>query len=338
MLKLINDDCIAAMQKIPDNSIDFILTDLPYGIVNCEWDEVIPFDALWDAYMRIIKPNGVIALFGNQPFTTKLIQSKQQYFRYCWYWIKNNATGHPFAKVQPMRKVEDICIFIKSPTQNNKGQHEALRDYFFSELQKSGLKRKDIDRILGNCMSSHYFTRGEQFAIPSAENYEKLQKGTGCFPRDYADISAEFHGGGKRGGIPAATYNPQGLRKLEKPIRKRTGAKTSNVYDAATLGNDYVQTMTGYPNNVLYFDNEAASNRNRLHPTQKPVALLEYLVRTYTNEGETVLDSCMGSGSTAIACMNAGRRFIGIELDKTYYDIATQRCGEWFYQLPLECS
>ena len=327
MLKLINGDCIIEMQKIPDNSIDFILCDLPYGITDCEWDTVIPFDRLWTAYRRIIKPNGTIALFGNHPFTAKLIQSNFADFRYCWYWIKNNATGFANAKKQPMRKVEEICIFIKSPSQNNKGLHEGLREYFFSELRSSGLKRKDVDRILGNCMSSHYFTHGEQFAIPSAENYEKLQKATGFFQRDYADIKAEFSGGKDGSTTTAATYNPQGLRKLEKPLMKK-GRKTSRVYDGSTLNKDMVQWFTGYPTNVLRFENEAASNKNRLHPTQKPVALLEYLVKTYTNEGETVLDNCMGSGSTGVACLNTGRRFIGIELDRNYFDISCTRLGE----------
>lgn len=318
------------MRDIPDKSIDFILCDLPYGITECKWDSVIPFSDLWAAYRRIIKPNGVIALFGNQPFTTDLISSNKTDFRYCWYWIKNNVTGFANARKQPMRKVEDICIFIPRPYSNNKGQHAALREYFFSELDKSGLKRKDIDRILQNNMSSHYFTNGEQFAIPSAVNYEKLQRATGCFSRAYEDIAAEFAGGrGKKTVIPTATYNPQGVRKLEKPkIKRRRG--TYSVYDDETLNHDYTQQYTGYPNNVLPFNNDAASNKKRLHPTQKPVALLEYLVKTYTNEGETVLDNCMGSGSTAIACLNTGRRFIGIELERRYFDVTCTRIGEWY--------
>lgn len=330
MLKLINDDCISAMQKIPDNGIDLILCDLPYGITDCKWDKIIPFDKLWSEYRRIIKPNGVIALFGNQPFTTDLISSNKADFRYCWYWFKNNTTGFASAKYQPMRKVEDICIFIKKPYQNNKGQHAALRDYFFSELQKSGLKRKDVDKILQNCMSSHYFTRGEQFSIPSEANYRKLQQATGHFQRDYSEIKAEFHRGNiKRGKIQKATYNPQGLRKLEKPIRRSASGKM-HIYDNSTLNKQHEQHYTGYPNNVLTFKNEVAGNKNRLHPTQKPVKLLEYLVKTYTNECETVLDNCMGSGSTAIACLNTGRRFIGIEIERDFYNIACCRVGEWY--------
>ena len=330
MLKLINDDCVAAMQKIPDDSIDFVLCDLPYGTTNCEWDKIISFDKLWTAYKRIVKPNGVIALFGNQPFTTDLISSNKRDFKYCWYWFKSNTTGFALAKIQPMRKVEDICIFIKKPYQNNKGQHAALRDYFFTELRKSGLKRKDIDKILKNTMSSHYFTRGQQFSIPSEENYKKLQQATGHFSRDYSEIKAEFlRSNINKSTSQGSTYNPQGLRKLDKPIYRKPSGKM-NIYKDSTLNKQHVQYYTGYPNNVLTFENDVASNINRLHPTQKPVKLLEYLVKTYTNEGETVLDNCMGSGSTAIACLNTGRHFIGIELDKEFYDKACSRIGEWY--------
>lgn len=323
--RLYHMDCIEGMKQLPDGSIDFILSDLPYGITNCKWDNIIPFDDLWKAYRRIIKVNGVIALFGNQPFTTKLIYSNLSDFRYCWYWIKNNVTGFANAKKQPMRKVEDICIFIKSPSQNNKGQHEELREYFFSELNKSGLKRKDVDKILNNCMSSHYFTKGQQFAIPSAGNYEKLQKATGRFQRDYKEIKAEFSGQrATEKGTPKATYNPQGLRELEKPIHRHRRGKDS-VYKDSTLNKPTVQIYTGYPNNVLYFSNEVVSNNNRLHPTQKPLALCEYLIRTYTNAGEVVLDSCAGSGTTLLAAKNTGRQYIGFETNEKYYHAAIER-------------
>lgn len=330
MLKLINDDCLIAMQKIPDNSIDFILCDLPYGTTDCKWDKVIPFEPLWAAYKRIIKPNGVIALFANQPFTTDLIASNKTDYKYNWYWVKGNTTGFCLAKFQPMRKVEDICIFIKKPYTNNEGLHTELREYFLSELKKSGWKRKEIDELLQSRMSSHYFTKGQQFAIPSESNYKLLQEATGRFGRDYEDIKAEFYGGqGEKSQNQRSTYNPQGLRKLDKPIYKKA-RKGMSIYKAGTLNKDTIQYYTGYPHNVLTFKNEVASNIGRLHPTQKPLKLLEYLIKTYTNEGETVLDNCMGSGTTGIACRNTGRRFIGIEIDKKYYDIALTRLGDWY--------
>lgn len=221
------------MQDIQAESIDFILCDLPYGVTDCKWDNIIPFPDLWEQYKRVIKPNGAIALFSIQPFTTRVIQSNLKEFRYCWYWKKNNKTGAPFAKVQPMRCIEDICVFYK---------HKP-------------------------------------------------------------------------------TYNPQGLKKLDKPIvkQKRT---TGGVYQTFR-GEVTPQQYTNYPANLIEFN--GVSGTERQHPTQKPVPLLEYLIRTYTNEGETVLDNCMGSGSTGVACMNTGRKFIGIEKDNKYYQISLNR-------------
>lgn len=237
--KLYNGDCLEVMQNIQEKSVDCILCDLPYGVTVCKWDSIIPFAELWKQYKRIVKPNGAIILFSVQPFTTKLIQSNLKDFRYCWYWKKNNKTGAPFAKVQPLRCVEDICIFYK---------HKP-------------------------------------------------------------------------------TYNPQGLRKLDKPIIPKISK--SDIYDSFnTKGNP--QYYTNYPANLIEFD--GVSGKERQHPTQKPVPLLEYLIKTYTNEGETVLDNCMGSGSTGVACLNTGRKFIGIELDKEYFNIAENRINkvkEW---------
>lgn len=231
-------DCLEVMQDIPDKSIDLILCDLPYGTTACAWDKKIPFEPLWKQYERIIKDRGAIVLFSAQPFTAQLITSNKKRFRYCWYWKKNNKTGFAYAKVQPMRCIEEICVFYKK----------------------------------------------------------------------------------------APTYNPQGLTKLKKPkYRRKTKAVKDYVYSWSTLSNDVTQKYTNYPTHLLKFANEAASNKKRYHPTQKPVALLEYLIKTYTNEGETVLDNCMGSGSTGVACINTNRRFIGIEQDNDYFKIAVNR-------------
>ena len=221
------------MKDIEDESIDMILCDLPYGTTACKWDSIIPFNELWSHYNRLIKYDGAIVLFSVQPFTTKLINSNMENYRYNWYWIKNNVTGFSFARYQPMRKVEDICVFYK----------------------KHGL------------------------------------------------------------------YKPQGLKKVENP-KTYNGTKT-NVY--SRLNKPYTTKYTNFPNNILEYKNEVASNRNRLHPTQKPVKLLEYLIKTYTNEEMIVLDNCMGSGSTGVACLNTNRKFIGIEKEDKYFNIAKER-------------
>lgn len=237
MIKLYKGDCLEVMENIPDNSIDLILCDLPYGITNCKWDSLISFDKLWKQYHRIIKNNGVIALFSSQPFTTKLIYSNFKYFKYCWYWKKSNVTGGIFCKYQPMRCIEDICVF-----------------------------------------------------------YKKMP-----------------------------TYNPQGIREL-KQIKIKQPQETIQVYRKKK--NPSIQTHTGYPKHILEFDNVPTNKRH--HPTQKPVELLEYLIKTYTNPGEIVLDNCMGSGSTGIAALNTGRKFVGIELQDKYFNISCNRFGEWF--------
>lgn len=230
-LSLFNGDCLKVMQDIPQKSIDLILCDLPYGTTACKWDSIIPFGLLWEQYDRVIKDNGAVVLFAAQPFTTKLIQSNLKDFRYCWYWKKNNVTGGQFAKVQPMRCIEDICVFYRKKP----------------------------------------------------------------------------------------TYNPQGIVKIINPV-KREMNNQSNVYK--WRGKEmYIQQYTNYPKHLICF----AKDKTNLHPTQKPVALLEYLIKTYTNEGETVLDNCMGSGSTGEACLNTNRRFMGIEKDDKYFNIAKNR-------------
>lgn len=241
MYQLLNGDCLELMKDIPDGSIDMILCDLPYGTTECKWDSIIPLDKIWEEYGRIIKEDGVIALTSAQPFTSKLISSNIRAYRYSWYWIKNMVTGFAFAKSQPLRKVEEICIFYK---------------------------KKPM-------------------------------------------------------------YNAQGLVKVEKPkVKYRTPRKadpTDTAYSTRLYG-EYVSEWTNYPTNVLNIKVERG-----LHPTQKPIELCEYLIKTYTHEGMTILDNCMGSGTTGVACMNTNRRFIGMELNKHYFNVATKRIEEAFY-------
>lgn len=217
--------------------MDLILCDPPYGTTDCSWDSVLPFDRLWAEYDRILKTDGAAVLFAAQPFTTQLIQSNSKAFRYCWYWLKNQPTGFTYARYQPMRKVEDICVFYRK------------------------------------------------------------------------------HG----------TYNPQGVQEIAgQRVRRRKAEPRDNIYKMSTLLKEYTPRFKNYPKNVLQFSTERG-----LHPTQKPVPLLEYLVRTYTNEGDTVLDNCMGSGSTGVAVKRVGgRHFIGIEQNQVYFDIAQKRIKE----------
>ena len=230
--ELLFGDCLELMQEIPEKSVDLICCDLPYQMTNCKWDIIIPFDKLWEQYNRILKPDGVAVLFSAQPFTTKLIHSNLKNYKYCWYWVKPYSTGFCFAKYQPMRRVEDICVFYRK--------------------------------------------------------------------------------GGR--------YFPQGLKPIENPKPKQKKKQSDGIYSG--LGKSFTPKWTNYPTNIL---NYAGVYKNRLHPTQKPVELLEYLIKTYTKPGEVVLDNCMGSGSCGEAAINTGRKFIGIEKDERFYQLAKER-------------
>lgn len=321
-MKLLQGDCMELLQQLPDKSVDLVLCDLPYGTTDCKWDHVLPMDMLWKEYKRLLRPNGVAALFAAQPFTTALINSNRSAFRYCWYWVKNQATGFAYARYQPMRRLEEVAVFVCNvPGKDNAGQHLALRAYLQGELRASGNTRASINKMLGNTMSSHYFTDGGQFAIPPREQWEKLQQGTGRFARAWEDVREEYERElGRKGGGPQI-YNPQGLQVIKDPKpKRRLTIKEDTVYAVSHTVHEYTPRYTNWPQNVLHFNTERG-----LHPTQKPVPLLEYLIKTYTHEGGTVLDNCMGSGSTGVACLRTGRQFIGIEKDQRYFQTAQER-------------
>ena len=232
--KIYNMDCLEGMKFIPDKSIDMILCDLPYGTTACKWDNVIPFEPLWEQYKRVIKDNGAIVLTASQPFTSALIMSNVKMFKYCWYWEKERVTNPLQCKRRAGKTVEECIVFYKKqPTFNP-------------------IKHKHVGKLVKN--------------KPSGNHTETTA-----------------------------------LNKLKVT--------------------PYIDDGTRYPTQVIKFNRDLTY----LHPTQKPVALFGYLIKTYTNEGETVLDNCIGSGTTAIACINTNRNFIGFELDKQYYDIANER-------------
>ena len=236
-MKLIHGDCIEKMKDIPDNSIDMVLCDPPYGTTACKWDSIIPLEPMWEQLKRIIKPNGAIVMTASQPFTSALVMSNLKAFKYDWCWRKSRPTGVLNAKRQPLRIKEDVLVFYyKQPTYNPQGV-------------------EDCDRMVGT-------------------------------------------------GGTAANHKGNATGKITQ-----------------TDSGKYRQTKTGYPRNIIDFPSMSGT----VHPTQKPVALMEYLIKTYTNEGETVLDFAMGSGSTGVACINTGRDFIGIELDEGYFKIAENR-------------
>lgn len=232
-MQLLYGDCLELMKDIPDKSVDMILCDLPYGTTACKWDIIIPFDKLWEQYNRICE--GAIVLSASQPFTSKLIMSNLDNFKYEWIWHKSRYTGFLQSKYMPMKAHENICVFV--------GQ-----------------------------------------------------------------------------GIP--TYNPQKTTG-HIPTNSAKGKGHSPTFGQSKERDYKGGDTTRFPKTVQEFKSERG-----LHPTQKPVALMEYLIKTYTNEGNTVLDNCMGSGTTGIACINTNRNFIGIEKDQGYFNIAKERIGQ----------
>ena len=252
MIDLRCGDCLELMKDIPDKSIDMILCDLPYGTTACKWDIVIPFDKLWEQYNRIIKDDGVIVLFGSQPFTSKLILSNIKMFKEELIWLKNKSGSGLQAKQKHIKVHENILVFSKN------GKYTYNPQKWLVDKKEFLTQRKTFNEVeVGNNIYSKMI---------------KTQK---------ADDG---------------TRNPISIVSCRVPF---TPSKTK-VYEDETVD-------------------------LRVHPTQKPVALLEYLIKTYTNEGDVVLDNCAGSMSTAIACLNTNRKGIMIEKDKEYFNIGCER-------------
>lgn len=239
-IKLIHGDCLVEMKNIPDKSIDMILCDLPYGTTACKWDVIIPFDKLWEQYRRIVKDNGAIVLFGKQPFTSRLILSNLEMYRYELIWEKSRVGNNMQLGKQPASIHENIVVFYK--------QYPTFNEIKFQVDEKYIDKRKSI-RNSTYSKSEHY--QGEM------------------------------------------------IRKKDDGWR---------------------HSQSILPFNSVW--------QRGMHPTQKPVALLEYLIKTYSNDGDAILYNTMGSGSTGVACVNTNRNFVGIELDKQYFDIAKKRIGD----------
>ena len=239
-VNLMKGDCLELMKSIPDGSVDLILTDPPYGTTACKWDSVIDLDLMWAEVWRVLKKNGNVVLFSSQPFTTTLISSNIENFKYEIIWQKNIPTGFQLANKRPMKYHENICIFYK----------------------KQGVFNKQLE---------------------------------------------ERDEGGKA--------------RLKTPVNQSN--RKSEHHDSIVSGNVYYDSELKNPSSIQKFNRVTG-----LHPTQKPVALLEYLIKTYTNENETVLDFTMGSGSTGVACLNTNRNFIGIEMDENYFNIAESRINQ----------
>lgn len=230
-----NGDCLDVLPMLEAGSADCIIADTPYGTTACAWDSVIPFEPMWTGVKHVVKRNAAVVLFGSQPFTSALVMSNPEWFRYEWVWDKGPGTGFLDAKKKPLKCHENICVFYD--------------------------------------------------------------------------------------GQP--TYNPQKWKGNPNHGAKAGGLEKQGFYNGKF--NRVASDMSGdkYPRSIAHFPKYVPVEN--LHPSQKPVTLLEYLILTYTNEGDTVLDFTMGSGSTGEACMNTGRGFVGIEKDAEIFGVAHER-------------
>lgn len=223
--QLFEGDCLKYLKQFPDNSIDMVLCDLPYGTTQNKWDSVIPLSKLWKEYERVVKDNGAIVLTSQGLFTAQLMMSNPKMFKYKWIWEKSKPTNFLNAKKQPLRKYEDVCVFYKKqPTYNpqmTKG-----------EPYNKGIRKNQLSGSYGDFQPVHVHSDGER-----------------------------------------------------------------------------------YPIDIIYFKT-AESEGRVIHPTQKPIELGRYLVRTYSNPGDLILDNTFGSGSFLVAALLEGRNFVGVEKNK----------------------
>ena len=244
--KIYLGDCLEVMKDIPDGSVDMVLCDPPYGTTACKWDSVIPFNEMWKQLSRVIKPNGVIVLFGSEPFSSLLRVSNLKNYKYDWVWKKSHGS-FATAKTQPLKRHELISVFSTEKHTYN----------------------RQMEKIKGEARDRR------------KENYRKVNTKNNKESATNPEMSLNY----------ADDYNPN----YKNPI------------------------------SVIEYSNPSDK---RFHPTQKPVALMEYLIKTYTSENEIVLDFTIGSGTTAIAAIQTGRNFIGIEKEQKYCDIARQRISQ----------
>jgi len=309
--KIYNMDCLEGMKQIPDGTIDAVICDLPYGTVKgigkgtqyegkSEWDNIIPTDKLFAEYDRVLRTNGTAILFSQEPYTMHLrTYPKKSNLRFCYpmIWKKDQHGNVLIVDKAPLNYFEDINVFVKPYDSNGTN---LLREYFAAVLRFIGKPKRDIMQAIGQGADHVFRVDSTQWALCTADTY--------------GDIIRQY-------GIDKM----QGFRTYE------------NLQSEDIAFKEKYKRVFNIPKDKQYLSNvlEFSKDTDGFHPTQKPVALIRRLVLTYTNEGDTVLDNCMGSGTTAIACIKERRHFIGFELSKEYFDKACKRIDTERRQLTL---
>ena len=303
-----NGDCLIESDNIESGSVDLILTDLPYGTMNgfngIDWDFAIDPKKVYEIANRVLRKNGKMVLFSQEPYTGQLTTQAipNVPFSYRMIWRKDNFANALLCNKAPVSYYEDILVFSKDSGTIEQAEYSTehpLRGYFNNLLSVSEYSQSEVIEVVGSS-ASHYFTNGRQFRTPTADRYAKLKE---MFPNiiPYERIQAihdEF----------MDTRKKERLEYLSSHRKKYPS--TFNLWEGGK-----------YKSNILRYKKDY----DGYHPTQKPVLLLEDLVKTFSNEGDLVVDLTIGSGSTAVACINTNRNYIGFELDKHYCDIANER-------------
>lgn len=294
-------DCLDVMAGLPDGSVDAVICDPPYGTVKgagldgwdegkTDWDDALDPAAVFEHCNRVLRMNGALVLFSQEPYTSRLITNAHGNlpFSYRMTWLKDHFANALVSKKAPVSYTEDVLVFFKK--YDTLAQHP-LRKYAARVLDACGGDLKAINARLGHRRAEHFFyVESTQFALCTEQTYAQLCEVYGLTGFEWFKPYAELEEINRR-------FNRRFSRRFNLPEGQK------------------------YKSNVLQYRKDYTGH----HPTQKPVALMEDLVKTYTNPGETVLDFTMGSGSTGVACVNTERRFIGIEREPKYFDIACRR-------------
>ena len=323
MVDLRLGDCLELMKDIPDGSVDLVLTDPPYGVItksthdlkgwqskNIKWDSRISAEKIFAEIDRVLRPNGKCVLFSQEPYTSELItkQVPSMPFLYRAVWLKNNAGNVLGCKQNMVSYFEDICIFSKVCPKHDFCGENPLREYFARVYDFIGKTKKEIMQIIGQKADHCFRLNSSQYSLCTKSTYQEL---IGVFGIDKMDGFCEW----------------EKLKPIQDEYQEANRRNIAEKYPA--IFNIWQGGKS--KSNVL----EYKKDNDGYHPTQKPVALLEDLIQTYSNDGNTVLDFTMGSGSTGVACVNTNRNFIGIELDEGYFNIAKKRIEEAQEQIKI---
>jgi len=307
-IELIQGNCLTESDKIKDGSVDLILTDLPYGTIkglggdiekykrlsNSEWDNVIPVGEIMLIANRILRKNGKMVLFANQPFTTELIngQIANLPHNYNMYWNKKHFANCLLVNKAPVSYVEDILVFSKI---YDTDLNHPVYDYADLVIEYINKPKKQIFEEMGHQGAFHFLLGKNSFQVHL------------CTEKTYIQMIEMYRIDKMEGFIEYSV-----LKRQENEFKEKTKS-TFNLWE----GNKF-------KSNILEYEKDFTG----LHPTQKPILLLEDLIKTFSNENDLVVDLTMGSCSTGIACINTNRNFIGIELDENYYNISKKRVEE----------